>query len=57
MRGFVDIGGGKKGHLGKTGGYLVKRCFLLLETCIGRRVSQKDFGRYFPIPSEIRGIL
>jgi hypothetical protein len=49
-KGFIGIGGYKKG-------YLVKKVFLLLEKCIGRRVQQKEFGSYLLISSEIKGIL
>jgi hypothetical protein len=39
-------------------GYLVKiKVFLQLERCIGRGGQQNDFGSYFPISREIRGIL
>jgi hypothetical protein len=50
IKGFIGIGGYKKG-------YLVKIGVFLLERCIGRGVQQKDFGRYLSISSEIRGIL
>jgi hypothetical protein len=48
VRGFMGIGGHKKG-------YLVK--IVVSFRCNGRGVQQKDFGRYLSIYSEIRGIL
>jgi hypothetical protein len=44
--------GYKKGYLVK-----IKDFFFQLERCIGRGGQQNDFGSYFPISREIRGIL
>jgi hypothetical protein len=50
IRGFIGIGGYKKGYLVKIGVSFIGKMYW-------EGVQQKDFWRYLSISSEIRGIL
>jgi len=50
LKGFIGIGGYKKGYLVKIDDSFIAKMYL-------KGGSKKDFGRYVPISSEIRGIL
>jgi hypothetical protein len=51
LKGFICIGGYKKGYLGKKGVSFIGNMYW------EGGVQQHDFGRYLSISSEIRGII